>query len=221
MLDLDETLLDFTRAERENLISVFTRRGLPADEAVLQRFHTINDGLWKTLERGGITRERLKEERFARLFGEYGVEEDVPAVAKEYYENFLRFCFPFEGAAEFLKALGGRGRRFIVTNGGSLIQRGHIRDAGFEDELEGVFISEEMGVDKPSVQFVEAVERSIADYDRSRAVWMGDSLTSDKLCAESKGIDFVLFVPEGKEDGGYRGAVARSYGEALRIFGSM
>ena len=64
LLDVDDTLLDFHRAEREQLLATLHAHGIAADEGTAARFHVINDGLWKALERGETTRERLVVERF-------------------------------------------------------------------------------------------------------------------------------------------------------------
>lgn len=220
LLDMDETLLDFRRAERENLTQTFTKHGIIADDALISRFHMINDALWKKLERGEITRERLKVKRFEELFEEYGFACDAAEAAKTYWENFPFVCFPFEGALDFLKTLSLRGRVYLVTNGGAVIQRRHILDAGFSPYLKDVFISEEVGFDKPSPEYADYVENHIEAYERSRAVWIGDSLSSDGKCAENRGIDFILYAPRGIPER-YQGAVAENYSEALAYIEKM
>lgn len=220
LLDLDETLLDFLRAERENLSRTLTRLGIPPSERILRRFHEINDALWKSLERGEITRERLTVERFARLFAEFSLPTDAGAAAEAYFRGFADVCYPFEGALEFLGALRERGRSYVVTNGATTIQRRHIADAGFSPFLDGLFISEEIGFQKPDERFAEYVESHIPHYGRARAVWLGDSLTSDWECAKRRGIGFVLYASRGAPPH-YSGAWAKNYGEVLRLFGEM
>lgn len=220
LVDMDETLLDFQRAERENLYQTLSAFDVRFDDEVLARFHAINDSLWKALERGEIAREPLKVRRFELLFAEFGFSGDVAAVARAYWTNFPNLCFPFEGATDFLRALKRRGRIYLVTNGGTEIQKKHIALAGFSPYLDGVFISEEIGCDKPSAEYADYVEAHIADYERSRAIWIGDSLTSDGRCAENRGIDFLLFAPRGVPEG-YAGKVARTYEEALRLIETL
>ncbi len=214
LLDLDDTLLDFPRAERVNFFSALSSFGIAAGEEVYRRFHAINEGLWKALERGEISREKLKVERFGRLCGEFGYSVDVSALAAAYYAGFPAVCFPFAGAREFLDALHRRGRVYLVTNGGTDIQHRHVADAGFAPYLSGLFISEEMGCDKPSAEYAAAVASAIEGFSRERAVWLGDSLSSDALCAARMGVDFVLFAPRGIPEG-YTGPAAETYGEAL------
>ncbi len=219
LLDVDDTLLDFRRAERANLKKSLEEAGVEADERLLARFHEINDALWKALERGEIDRESLKTERFGRLFREFGILCDPKIAARNYWENFPAISFPFAGAREFLAELSRRGRVYLVTNGGATIQDRHIADAGFLPFLSGVFISEKIGFDKPSLGFARFVEEKIENYKRERAVWIGDSLTSDGECAKNAGIDFLLFAPDGAP-AGYAGAWAGDYAQILAdLFG--
>ena len=216
LVDMDETLLDFKRAERVNLTQSLGRYGIQADEELIQSYHEINDALWKALERGEITRERLKVRRFELLFEKYGFSQNADEVGYAYWSNFPSVCFPFEGAVEFLKTLSERGRVYIVTNGGALIQKRHLLDGGFLPYIQRAFISEEIGFNKPSIEYADFVESQIPDYDRTRAVWIGDSLSSDGKCAENRGIDFILFTPSGAPQD-YHGAVARNYREVLAL----
>ena len=218
LVDMDDTLLDFQRAERVNLAQSLARFGIQADEELIHDFHEINDALWKALERGEITRERLKVRRFELLFEKYGFSQNADEVSYAYFTNFPSVCFPFEGAVEFLQTLSRSGRVYIVTNGGAPIQNRHMSDAGFLPYIQRAFISEEVGFNKPSIEYANFVESQIPNYERNRAVWIGDSLSSDGKCAENRGIDFILYAPWGAP-AGYRGTVARNYSEVLRLCG--
>lgn len=218
LLDMDDTLLDFQRTERENVISVCARFGLEAGERVAQRFHEINDGLWKALERGEIQRPQIVTRRFELLFEELGVRADVREVADAYFYGLAEICHPFEGAVRFLDALSSRGRVYIVTNGATYIQQRHLQDAGFLPYTSGVFISDEIGANKPSYAYAEYVAAHIPEFSVERAVYVGDSLTSDKVCAERMGVDFIHFAPHAAQK--TSGAV-RSYDELLRLIEAL
>ena len=216
LLDMDDTLLDFLRAERANLKNTLAAFGIEGNEEMLSRYHDINDALWKALERGEIVREELKRRRFYALFSEFGLTVDVPAVAKAYELGFPEICFPFAGAKEFLRALKARGRVYLCTNGSTHIQKRHIALAGFSEFLDGAFISEEVGADKPSFAYAEYVASHIRNYRGEEAVYLGDSLTSDMRCAQLLRADFVLFAPRGIPEG-YIGRAARDYESALSL----
>ena len=220
LIDLDDTLLDFPRAEKRNFSESLRSVGVEADAALYGRFHLINDALWRQLERGEIERERLKVRRFELLFEEYGIEADAEKVSAFYFKNFEQFCYPFDGAEDFLKELSRRGRAYLVTNGGKKIQHAHVRIAGFGKYLRGMFISEEIGFDKPMPEFARHVETHIEGYERSRAVWIGDSVTSDMACAKSVGIDGILFLPR-PASVSFDGPKAESYRQVLELLDGM
>ena len=54
-LDLDDTILDFHRAERIALSKTLASFGLDPTEAVLGRYHIINKEHWERLERKELT----------------------------------------------------------------------------------------------------------------------------------------------------------------------
>lgn len=218
IVDLDETLFDFELTERKNLTQTLVAHGISPDERMLKRFSLINDGLWKELERGNMTREKLKYERFLRLFEEFGISCPADGPADYYFKNFTEICIPFGGSEEFLKELKKLGRIYAATNGSSVVQRAKLNTSGYFKYFDGVFISEEAGCDKPSAQFAAFVTGHIDGYLPSRAVWIGDSLTSDMPCAKEAGCDFILFDPRGRQSFG--GAYCRTYGGILSLLKS-
>ena len=51
-LDLDDTILDFHRAERIALAKALREFGVEPTDSVLSRYHVINQQHWQRLERG-------------------------------------------------------------------------------------------------------------------------------------------------------------------------
>lgn len=190
---MDDTLFDFQRTEQINLLETLKKYGIDADLQVCRRYHEINKSYWLEFERGKINKERVISGRFETLFAEYGCAADVEKVSKDFLENFQNICLPFDGAEKFLKSLADCGRIYIVTNGNTAVQKRHIADSGFTRFLSGAFISDEIGHAKPSLEFAEYVIAHIEGFARERAVWIGDSPTSDMGCAKAAGVDFIIF----------------------------
>ena len=213
---MDDTLFDFKRTEEINFKDTLEKFGIFADKQAFERFREINIGLWQKFERGTMTKEQIKLRRFEKLFEEYGYKADIAAVAHCYVENFKEICIPFDGADAFLKELLNSGRIYIVTNGNTEIQMRHLTDAGFLPFIDQIFISDEIGFAKPSKEFAEHIKAHIEGFECGRAVWIGDSLTSDKACAEVAGVDFILFAPHGVPQG-YKGLCAKNYDEVMQI----
>ena len=86
-LDLDDTILDFHKAERIAIAKTIREFGVEPTEEVLSRYHVINKWHWEQLELGKLTRKQVQEERFHVLFREMGREVDAESTAKAYMEN--------------------------------------------------------------------------------------------------------------------------------------
>ena len=63
-----------------------------------------------------------------------------------------------------------------------------------------MFISEEVGAEKPSVAYFEAVFSKIPDFDKEKALIIGDSLTSDIKGGIAAGIDTCWYNPHSLEN---------------------
>ena len=220
LLDLDDTLFDFRRGEREQILASLTHFGVSPSPRMAERFHEINDGLWKQLEQGRVTRERLLTLRFEMLFAEFDLTGDAALLQRHYFEGMSQRAYLLDGAKDFLALLGTRGRRYAVTNGSALVQSRRLAAAGVDKDFDAVFISEAVGYNKPSPAYAGYVKSHIPDFDCSRAVWVGDSLTSDMGCAQAMGVDFILFRLGGRP-AGYEGLLAQSYPQALALIDGM
>ena len=71
-LDLDDTILDFQKAEHIALSKTLKEFGLEPTERVLKRYNLINKAHWEALERKELTREQVLVGRFQTLFAEMG-----------------------------------------------------------------------------------------------------------------------------------------------------
>lgn len=200
-LDLDDTILDFHKAERIAIGKTIREFGVEPTEAVLNRYHLINKAHWEKLERGEITRAEVLVNRFAALFEELGVAVNATACARAYEENLAIGHYFLPGAEEAVKSLGRKYRLYLASNGTATVQHGRLTSAGLYPYFEQVFISEEIGFNKPSREYFEACFAKIPGFDPARAVMVGDSLTSDILGGKNAGLTTVWVNPEGKPCG--------------------
>lgn len=187
-LDLDDTILDFHKAERIAIARTFEHFGLEPTEAVLARYHVINRIHWERLERGEETRQQVLENRFADLFAEMGVDADPAAVAKSYENNLGIGHYFLPGALEAVQSLYKKYKLYLASNGTAVVQDSRLASAGLNPYFAGVFISQRVGYDKPSKEFFEAAFAAIPDFNPEEAMMVGDSLTSDILGGIHAGI---------------------------------
>ena len=104
LFDVDDTLLDFGKAEEAAIRKTFERIGIPAAEETVRRYREINARQWARFEKGEITREKLLTERFDILFSELGLSDIPSERAQASYEYLLGIGHYFvDGAEELLR----------------------------------------------------------------------------------------------------------------------
>lgn len=187
-LDLDDTILDFHRAERIALSKTLACFGVEPEEAVLERYHIINRQHWEALERGELTREEVLEGRFRVLFEQLGRPVEARAVTRAYEKNLGQGHYFLPRAQEAVEHLSKKYRLFLASNGTASVQHSRLTSAGLYPYFEQVFISQEMGCNKPSREYFERCFAKIPGFDPQRAMMVGDSLTSDILGGIRAGI---------------------------------
>lgn len=187
-LDLDDTILDFHKAERIAIHKTLGELGLEPTEEVLGRYHLINKAHWEMLERGDLTRAEVQWKRFDALFREFGVEADPHMAARRYMENLSVGHYFLPGAEETVKELHKKYRLFLASNGTASVQKGRMTSANLYRFFEKVFVSQEIGHNKPALAYFDACFRQIPDFDPGKAMIVGDSLTSDMKGGNNAGI---------------------------------
>ena len=179
LLDLDDTILDFHKAERIAIAKTIRDFGVEPTEAVLGRYHVINKWHWEQLELGIMSREEVLVGRFAKLFEEMGVAADPVDMARGYEKNLAIGHYFLPGAEETVDALSKKYRLFLVSNGTASVQKGRMTSANLYRFFEKVFVSQEIGYNKPAKAYFDACFAQIPGFDPAKAVIVGDSLSSD------------------------------------------
>ena len=198
-LDLDDTILDFHKAERLAISRTFRSFGLEPTEQVLERYHVINRLHWERLERGELTRDQVLTGRFQMLFEELGIPAQPQAIAKGYEHNLGLGHYFLPGAKEALDTLRGKYRLFLASNGTASVQHSRLTSAGLYPYFEEVFVSQALGANKPSRAFFDACAARIPGYDPRKALMVGDSLTSDILGGINAGMRTCWVCPRGTQ----------------------
>lgn len=188
--DIDGTLLNFEEAEKHAVRTCFSnfQMGVCTDE-MLKDYNVLNLTYWKRLERGEITKKEVLEGRFHEFFKKYQLNDElVPAFNQEYQLRLGdTICF-YEHALETVQALRGKVLQYAVTNGTKTAQDRKLANSGLNKLLDGVFISDEIGIEKPMAGFFDAVFAQIGPYKKNEIMIVGDSLTSDMQGGVNAGI---------------------------------
>ena len=202
-LDLDDTILDFQKAEHIALSKTLKEFGLEPTERVLKRYNLINKAHWEALERKELTREQVLVGRFQVLFEEMGIAAEPVAIARAYEDNLSIGHWFLPGAEEAVEALSKKYKLYLASNGTAKVQAGRLKSANISRFFEEVFVSQELGANKPSLEYFEKCFARIPGFEKSKAIIVGDSLTSDILGGQNAGIATCWVNPHhkaGRED---------------------
>jgi len=205
LFDLDQTLLDFHASEEKALGIVLNKNGLPFSDEIYQAFKTYNKALWLELEKGTISRTELFTKRFQDIFARCGGDPsklDPLEVNDDFIRTMAVNGVLMDGALEFAEKVrnGIPGARiYIASNGATVNAKGRIASTGLDRYIDGLFVSEEMGVAKPAAAFFDICLRQIGE-PRESCIMVGDSLTSDMLGAKNASLKSVWFMPTGNTE---------------------
>lgn len=197
-LDLDDTILDFQKAEHVALSKTLESFGLEPKESVLKRYNQINKAHWEALERKEMTRDQVLLGRFQALFAEMGITVDAETVARTYEHNLGIGHWFMPGAEEAVERLSKKYKLYLASNGTASVQKGRMTSANLYRFFEKVFVSQEIGANKPSIEYFERSFAQIPNFDKSKAIMVGDSLTSDILGGQNAGIATCWVNPDHK-----------------------
>ena len=198
-LDLDDTILDFQKAEHVALSKTLESFGLNPSEEVLKRYNKINKAHWEALERKEMTRDQVLLGRFQVLFREFDLDVDPEKVARTYEHNLGIGHWFLPGAEEAVERLSRRYKLYLASNGTASVQKGRMTSANLYRFFEKVFVSQQIGANKPAPEYFERCFAQIPGFDKRKAIIVGDSLTSDILGGQNAGIATCWVNPHHKQ----------------------
>lgn len=197
LFDADNTLFDFDKCELNAFLSISDV--LPSVFTIDNYcvYHDINDNLWKEAEKGNISKDKLKIERFRCLLEMLGICEPNVSPAELstiYLERLSQQTELINGTTDVLKYLYTKYEIYIVTNGIASVQKKRFLNSEVKKYINRLFISEEIGFNKPDIRYFETVFNEIGSSNVSEYLVIGDSLSSDIIGANNANIDSVYFM---------------------------
>ncbi|PDZ48235.1 noncanonical pyrimidine nucleotidase, YjjG family [Bacillus sp. AFS094611] len=198
LFDVDDTLLDFQKAEKVALRMLFEERGIPLTKEVEAQYKKINKSLWEAFEEGELNRDEVVNTRFSILLKEYGEEVDGILFENNYRSYLEEGNQLMQGAFELISQIQSEYDLYIVTNGISKTQDKRLRNAGLHPLFQDIFVSEDTGFQKPMKEYFEYVFERIPNFVPEEGLIIGDSLSADIKGGYVAGIDTCWFNPEKK-----------------------
>lgn len=195
--DIDGTLLDFHAAEREAIKTLFERFKLgECTDEMIQRYSKINRSYWERLERGEVTKPQVLVGRFEDFFVAERLDTSIAPEFNKAYQLSLGDTIVFcDDSYNIVKSLKGKVKQYAVSNGTVVAQSKKLRLSGIGELFDGVYLSEDLGVEKPNIEFFDKVFAEIGPINKDEVVIVGDSLTSDICGGNNAGILTCWYNP--------------------------
>ena len=198
LLDADNTLFDFNKAEKCAIKETFANFDIICNDELSSLYHEINDKYWKKLERKEVTKEQLDTYRFKDIFDLYGFNIDPLEFNNTYKNNLSKQSFLLANAEEIVKYLYNLGLKLIISsNGSSTIQHSRINNSTIKKYIYAVYTSQEAVHTKPSKEFFDMLFNKF-NLDRETTILIGDSPTADIKGGVIYNIDTIFFSPNGE-----------------------
>lgn len=200
IFDLDDTLLDFQDTELRALEELFEKYNIAFNKDSISKYQAINKKLWAQLENGLVSKEDVLYGRFEEFFKIYGFDIDGK-IADNIFRKHLNLGHKLiPNAKELLNVLKKEGYLiFAATNGVGQTQRQRLKDSRLINFFDDLFISEELGYEKPSIEFFDSIFNKYPSLKKEETIMIGDSLSSDIQGAINFNIDSILFDPLKKD----------------------
>lgn len=199
LIDLDDTIWDFRRNSKIAMQEIFYDYELNQFYNSFESFYDVymikNHQLWEQYAKGEITKDFLSLERFLyplRIAGNENVE-----LAKKLGEDFLyRTTMQtnlIDGAIETLEYLKDKGYTLsIISNGFVEVQYTKLRCSGLLPYFANVFLSEEIGYQKPDTRFFQTVLDRL-NATPAECLVIGDNFQTDIQGAQNANIRALFY----------------------------
>ena len=200
--DIDGTVLDFLASEAYAIRFLFEKYNLgECNDESLKMYSDINVKYWQKLERGELTKPEILVMRFREFFEIIGADVTLAETFNKEYQVTLGDHIEFIGKAEeLLLSQKVKYTLAAVTNGTKVAQEKKLRLSGLDKVFDAIFISENVGFEKPKKEYFDYVFKKLGITDKKEVLIIGDSLTSDMLGGHLAGIDTCWFNPKHKEN---------------------
>ena len=144
-----------------------------------------------------IDKISLRHVRFERFSKAIGIDFDTKSASVFYTDELANHGILIDGAKELCEKFSKCAELYIITNGIKSVQSGRMKRTGIERYIKKSFISEDVGYEKPDERFFAHVASEISNFDKNRALVIGDSLSSDITGGRNFGIDTCWYNPRG------------------------
>lgn len=194
LIDLDDTLLDFKRAELYAFNQLLNYFKINSSINYFELYKQVNQKLWADFELGLVAKEKLAIQRFEQTFKDLRLDYELMN------EIFLAFIaeasFPIEGAYDLLSHLKSRYKVYIISNGIKNLQLQRLNHSRIMEFVDGYVFSEETIKPKPDKSYFDYfLKKYNLKFIPEEFIIIGDSETSDLQAAINLEVDSIWYNP--------------------------
>lgn len=198
LMDLDDTLFDFKRAEKQSILAMMGKLGITGDLTALTPIYSaINERLWADFAAGTVTKEFLNTERFRLFFEKHGWDHCPTKAAEIYLDELGSTSFLVPDALEVCRELKKTAKLGIVTNGIHRVQSRKLKNSGLDRIIDFVICSEQCGFQKPDPRFFAHALEKAGHSSKDDVLVVGDKIDVDIKGAHQSGLFSCWYNPEG------------------------
>ncbi len=199
IFDLDNTLIDFSKAETLALVEVLKYNNIEINDNTINIYKECNKKAWEGLEKGLYNKDRCVVLRFESFLKNLGLDKNPDKMNQMYLDELSKNVPLIDGAIDLLEKVKNDYIMVMMTNGVKRVQESKLEKSGLNKYFEHILISDDIGYNKPDIRIYEYMEKIIGKFDKSKILMIGDSLTSDIKGADNYGIKTCFFNPKSTE----------------------
>jgi len=213
LFDIDETLMDHSKAFRIGTAALHRARGTDGDEEEFRsRWSEAHERNFDRFLAGELTHEEQRRQRVRDTFGETLSDADADRLFALYIAAYEGAWSLYDDVLSCLDALAAHPLG-VVSNGQSEQQRAKLARLGIADKFRRVTISQDCGFAKPDAR-IFAHACAACGIDPREALYVGDRYEVDAEGARRAGLTAVWL------DRG-RTASLRHMGPVIRSLASL
>lgn len=202
--DVDDTLFDYTTADREGMRAHLAAEELLAGresaEAALVRWREITDQQWARFSAGEVSFEGQRRDRVRVFLGVTLSDAQADDWFRRYRAHYEDAWALFPDVLPALDALAASHRHAVLSNSSLHVQDHKLRTLGVHDRFEAILCAAELGVSKPAAgAFLAACEAlELAPHE---VAYVGDHPEIDGRGAADAGLLSVWIDRRGPSTG--------------------
>jgi len=208
LFDLDDTILN-TRDAQANAIcdfkGLFSEFNSISKEKFREEWDKITEKCYEEYLNNEYSFKRLRIQRMKKLFLKYGTsisDEEAKNRFKEYLEIYKKNWMLFTDSEEIIKEMKSKYKIAILSNGDSNYQREKIQKVGLNKYFSDIFISGDLGFEKPKKEVFEIASKKI-NVPIENCVMVGDKYKVDIEGSTNAGMS-AIWVNRKKQNINYK-----------------